>query len=274
MRRILTWLAAAALILGLAAGEPAQAKVYKMTPEERAAALKEKKTQRKKSKKSGKAVPGQDQGGWVEMKPGEKIAKKNRQSKVDELAKAAEKKVKKTTKNKAAQKPEAAAKTDKAATKKKAADAQKAEKASARKLSPAEAKKAEKAEKAAAKKAEKAEKAAAIKAEQTEKAEKAAAKKSEQATGKKSGRVPATHGDRVVGRDFTGERRVPASSTEVRRPAPAATAPAPAPAPVQAPIPAPAPIPSAPQVRHEVQPGPVDAARPVNSDHQAGEGRF
>lgn len=263
MRKILTWLAAAALILGLAAGEPAQAKVYKMTPEERASALKEKKSQRKKSKKSGKPVPGQDQGGWVEMKPGEKIAKKNRQSKVDELANAAEKKVKKTKKSKAATKPEAAGKTAKATTKKKAADAQKTEKPGAKKLSQAEAKKAEKAELAAAKKAAR-----------TEKAEKAAAQKTEQATGKKSGRVPATHGDRVVGRDFTGERRVPASSTEVRRPAPAPAPAAPAPLPLPDPAPAPMSPPAAPQVRQEVQPGPVDAARSVNSDHQAGSGRF
>jgi len=29
-----------------------------------------------------------------------------------------------------------------------------------------------------------------------------------------------------------------------------------------------------PQVRQEVQPGPVDAARPVSTERKAGEGRF
>ncbi len=259
MRRFVIGLVAVALILGLFAGAPAEAKVYKMSPAERAAALKEKKKQRKKAKKSGKPAPGQDQGGWVEVKPGEKIAKKNRASKVDELSKASKSKVKKSKK--------AAEKTSKksAAAKAKADTGGKSGKGAAKK---SDAK---------------------------------AAKAVETASAKKTGRKTATHGDRLVTRDFVGERKVSASSTEVRRavsaptrvPAPAAApaqtlAPAPvapsAPAAVPAPAAAPAPkadglprqdkAPVAPQVRQEVQPGPVDAARPVSTEGKAGEGRF
>ena len=279
MRRIITGLLTAALVFGLAVAEPVQAKVYKMTPEERSAALKEKKTQRKKAKKSGKAAPGHDQGGWVEVKPGEKLAKKNRKSKVDELAKAAEEKGNKNKKNKrdAAPKPGKAAKADKALKDEK---------------KPGKGKKAV-VEDISGKK----DKPGNQSGNQPNKQEK-------QTSAKKSGRKSASYGDRVVGKDYTGERKVSASSTEVRRtapvPAPAPTsAPAATPGPVSAPAPAAAPsatpaaqpkvddlsgysvnrpgqhaAPAVPQVRQEVQPGPVDAARPVGTEHKAGEGRF
>lgn len=283
MRRIMTGLLAAAIILGLAVGQPAEAKVYKMAPEERAAALKEKKAQGKKSKKAGKPAPGHDQGGWVEVKPGEKIAKKNRKSKVDELAKAAEDKGKKSKKSKkdTAETPE---KESPAKTKADKGKKPKAEESAVQKKSAKTGKKTEKAEKPE-------------KPEKTEKAEKA--EKTEKAAAKKTGRKDATHGDRLVGRDFTGERKVSASSTEVRRPVPAPApvqTPAPAPAPVTAPVTAPAPAPASkkaedlsgysvsrpsqekvtlrPEVRQEVQPGPVDASKPVGTERKAGEGRF
>lgn len=284
MRRIMTGLLAAAIVLGLAVGQPAEAKVYKMAPEERAAALKEKKARGKKAKKVGKPAPGHDQGGWVEVKPGEKITKKNRKSKVDELAKAAEDKGKKSKKGKK----DAAETSEKASPAKTKADKgkkSKAEEGAVQKKDATPAKEAKSAK--AGKKAEKPEK--------TEKTDKAAAKK--------AGRKDATHGDRLVGRDFTGERKVSASSTEVRRPAPATSpvqtpaptpAPAAVPAPVSAPVQAPAPaskkaddlsgysvsrpsqekVTLRPEVRQEVQPGPVDAAKPVGTERKAGEGRF
>jgi hypothetical protein len=263
MRRFVIGLVAAALVLGLFAGAPAEAKVYKMSPEERAAALKEKKKQRKTAKKSGKPAPGHDQGGWVEVKPGEKIAKKNRASKVDELSNASKSKVKKS--KKAAEKPP-----------KKSAAAN------------AKADTGRKSRQGAAKKPD-------AKVAETV----------EQAPAKKTGRKTATHGDRLVTRDFVGERKVSASSTEVRRavsaparaPAPEsapgttpAAAPAQTPAPVTTPVTPSAAVaapaskaddlprqdkaPVAPQVRQEVQPGPVDAARPVSTQRKAGEGRF
>ncbi len=281
MRRIITGLLTAALVLGLAVAEPVQAKVYKMSPEERSAALKEKKTQRKKAKKSGKPAPGHDQGGWVEVKPGEKIAKKNRKSKVDELAKAAEEKGKKNKKNKkdAAAKPGKAAKADKALK---------------------DAKKPGKGKKAAVEEISgKKDKPGNQPGNQSNTQEK-------QPTAKKSGRKTASYGDRVVGKDYTGERKVSASSTEVRRTAPVpapASAPSATPTPAAGPTSAPAPssgpaatpapqpkvddlsgysvsrpgqhaAPAVPHVRQEVQPGPVDAARPVGTEHKAGEGRF
>ena len=240
MRKFCSGLLAAALVLGLAAAQPAEAKVYKMSPEERSAALKEKKSQKAKAKKSGKAAPGADQGGWVEVKPGEKIAKKNRQSKVDELAKAAEaksKKGKKSTKQEAAE----AAKPEKKSKKSKAA----AEEAVAEKKSAKKSKTAEQAETKAT---------------------------------KKPGRKTASHGDRVVGSNYTGSK-VSASSTEVRRPA-GSVAPAAQggqddlgsysvsrPGGQDA-------KPAVPEVRHEVQTGPVDASKPIGTEHKTGEGRF
>jgi len=89
MRKMLTGLLAAALTLGLLAAGPAEAKVYKMKPEERAAALKEKKA-RKAKKKAGKATDAAP-GGWVEVKPGAAPERKVKKSaKVDEIAKTAE----------------------------------------------------------------------------------------------------------------------------------------------------------------------------------------
>ena len=78
MRRILTGFLAAVLTLGLLAAGQAEAKVYKMKPEERAAALKEKKARkaRKKAGKDNAAAPG----GWVEVKPGTKPERKARKS--------------------------------------------------------------------------------------------------------------------------------------------------------------------------------------------------
>lgn len=246
MRKFCSGLLAAALVLGLAAAQPAEAKVYKMSPEERSAALKEKKSQKSKAKKSGKAAPGADQGGWVEVKPGEKIAKKNRQSKVDELAKAAEAKSKKGKKS-TKQEPAEAAKPEKKSKKSKAA----AEEAMVEK-------KSAKAEKTAKK---------------SKTAEQAEAKPS-----KKSGRKTASHGDRVVGSNYTGSK-VSASSTEVRRPA-GSVAPAAQggqddlgsysvsrPGGQDA-------KPAVPEVRHEVQTGPVDASKPIGTEHKTGEGRF
>jgi hypothetical protein len=51
-------------------------------------------------------------------------------------------------------------------------------------------------------------------------------------------------------------------------------APAAAPAPKADGLPRQDKAPVAPQVRQEVQPGPVDAARPVSTEGKAGEGRF
>lgn len=259
MRKICTGLLAAALVLGLAVATPAEAKVYKMAPEERAAALKEKKSQKAKSKKSGKAAPGADQGGWVEVKPGDKPVKKNRKSKVDELAKAAEDKGKKSKKSKK-DAAEAPAKTTKA---EKVEKAEKPEKKS--KKSKAVGGEEIVVEKKGAKADKKADK----------KSDAAADKQAETKTTKKSGRKSASHGDRVLGSNYSGSK-VSGSSTEVRRPGGAPT-----PAgqtddlgsySVSRPqIPA---TPVVPEVRHEVQPGPVDASKPLGTEHKTGEGRF
>lgn len=241
MRRFCTGLLAAALTLGLLAAQPAQAKVYKMAPEERAQALKEKKAKRAQARKAGKAAPGQEQGGWVEVKPGEKIAKKNKKSsRVDEIALAAEKKGQKGKKP-AKEAPAAPEKKDKAD------------------------KKAKKGKKAAEE----------IVVEK--KGKKTAAK-----ADKKSGKKSAARGDRLVGSDFGGERKVSATSTEVRRPGATPTGPA-----GQAPTgqaddlnaysvsrPGQDKAPTAPEVRHEVQPGPLDSSKPLGTEPKGGEGRF
>ncbi|HWR03196.1 MAG TPA: hypothetical protein VN419_04170 [Humidesulfovibrio sp.] len=257
MRKICNGLLAAALVLGLAVATPAEAKVYKMAPEERAAALKEKKNQKAKSKKSGKAAPGADQGGWVEVKPGDKPAKKNRKSKVDELAKAAEDKGKKGKKSK----------KDAAEAPAKAAKAEKAEKSE---------KKSKKSKAAGTEEIVVEKKGAKGSAKADKKSDAAADKQAETKATKKSGRKSASHGDRVLGSNYSGSK-VSASSTEVRRPGGA-----PAPAgqsdelgsySVSRPGQAPA-TPAVPEVRHEVQPGPVDAAKPLGTEHKTGEGRF
>jgi len=246
MRKLCNGLLAAALILGLAAVTPAQAKVYKMAPEERAAALKEKKAQKAKSKKSGKVAPGQDQGGWVEVKPGEKPAKKNRKSKVDELAKAAEDKGKKSKKSKK-DAGEAPAK----------AEAPKAEKKSKK------AKAAGTEEIVVEKKG----------AKTSKKSEAKADKQAEPKASKKSGRKSASHGDRAVGNNYSGSK-VSASSTEVRRPGGAPAGGADDLSSYSVSRPGQDKAPAMPEVRQEVQPGPVDAAKPVGTEHKTGEGRF
>jgi len=192
MRRTFMGLLAFALVLGLLAAAPVQAKVYKMSPEERAAALKEKRAKRTKAKKSGKAAPGQDQGGWVEVKPGERIAKKNRMSKVDEIAKAAEKKGEKSgKKSKKKSKAEAdQAVAEKPAKAEKTSKKSKRSKKNAEEAAPEKAEKAEKGEKTA--KAEKAEKSGksgkSSKSGKAEKAEKAETSEKAEKPGKKSKR--------------------------------------------------------------------------------------
>jgi hypothetical protein len=250
---------AAALVLGLLAAEP----------EERAAALKEKRAKRTKAKKAGKPVPGQDQGGWVEVKPGEKPAKKNRKSKVDEIAQAAEQKGKKSKKGK-----------------KDAAEVERPEKKGKKSKKDASEAVAEKPAKKSKKGKKDAEEIVVEKKGRKTKAEKRAEKDeaaSAERTAKKSGRKSrhsASQGDRAVGHDYSGERKVSASSAEVRRPAGSVPAPAAAPAgqaddlssySVSRPGQDKA---VAPEVRQEVQPGPIDTAKPVGTERKAGEGRF
>lgn len=225
MRRIFTGLLTAALALGLLAAGPAEAKVYKMKPEEREAALQEKKN-RKTKKKAGKAV-SEAPGGWVEVKPGDKPARKAKKSaKVDEIAKAAEQKGKK-----------------------------------GKKPGQADVKPAKKPV-----------------VQPEKKAEKKVDKKADKRTGKKA----AAKGDRLVTKSYAGEAKVRGTSTEVRRPDAPAGAPAPArPAddlsgysvsrPGQEKPAAPAAI---PEVRQEIQVGPMDSAKPVGTERKGGEGRF
>ena len=224
MRKLITGVLAAALALGLALAQPAEAKVYKMKPEEREAALKEKKERKARAKKSKKAAE-QAPGGWVEVKPGskkaaaakpEKAEKKSRK-KVDEVAKAAEEKGKKSKHSKKG-------------------------------------------------------KAERVAEEKAAKVTKNSKKKS------RDRNVPAREAFRG---DRTGAH-VSGSSTEVARPAgpnldsysvsrpgyekgaaPATGVQAPAAAPV------------VPEVRHEVQPGPVDSSKPLGTElPKGGEGRF
>jgi hypothetical protein len=256
----------------------------------------------------------------VEVKPSQRIVKKNRRSKVEEFAKKAEAKARKSKKAKSSVS-DAKPAVQKDAKKAEKSAAKKAAKSAARKPAKSDARKAAplkqngKTEKKT--RADVAAKAGSAPVEARKTVDKAA-------TSGKPARGSASRGDRVVGRDYTGEHKVSASSTEVRRavpavPAPAVprpTAPAPAasvpaaprpaaPAPAAprpaAPAPAtsvpaaavparpapaasvpaaavparPAPAaPQAPQVRQEVQPGPLDASKPIGTDHNAGEGRF
>ncbi|PKN06967.1 MAG: hypothetical protein CVU73_14065 [Deltaproteobacteria bacterium HGW-Deltaproteobacteria-8] len=255
MRRIFTGLLACVLTLGLFAAGQAEAKVYKMKPEERAAALKEKKARkaRKKSGKANAAAPG----GWVEVKPGTKPERKARKStKVDEAAK--------TTKA-AEQKGKKGKKSDVVDTK--------PEKKSAKKSD-------EKTDKTSEKKA--------VKASKTGKT-----------SGKRSRKEVAAKGDRLVGKSYTGETKVHSTGIEVRRPnsKPRRAAPAAAPGETPAASSSAAPAgdalsgysvqrpgqekPSAPvapaispEVRQQVQPGPVDSSKPVGTEQKSGEGRF
>ena len=271
MRRLCTGLMAAALVLGLLAVEPLEAKVYKMKPEERAAALKEKKAKGAKAKKAGKAVPGQDQGGWVEVKPGERIAKKNRKAKVDEIAKAAEQKGKKGKKGKKdealAEKPEKKSKKSKKEALETPAEKPEQKGKKAKKDAAEEIVVEKKGKKS---KADKKAKEASARPDKADKADKAEKK------GKKS-RKSASSGDRVVGSSYSGEHKVSASSAEVRRPggAPAAqSAPADDLSNYSVSRPGQEKTAVAPEVRQEVQPGPIDPAKPVGTEHKAGEGRF
>jgi len=254
MRRLCTALLAAALMLGLLAVEPVQAKVYKMKPEERAAALKEKRAKRTKAKKSGTAAPGQGQGGWVEVKPGEGISKKNRKAKVDEIAKAAEQKGKKGKKSK-----------------------HDAQQAAVEKPAKGSSKSVKGAEEIVVEKKGR-------KAKAEGKAEREVEKQTSKRSGKKSGTKAASRGDRAG--SSSGERKVSASSAEVRRPftpsAGASASQGAAPAAghgddlsgYSVSRPGQDKAPAVPEVRHEVQPGPVDTAKPLNTEQKAGEGRF
>ncbi|MDP3425965.1 MAG: hypothetical protein Q8S17_01125 [Humidesulfovibrio sp.] len=274
MRRILTGLLACVLILGLLAAGQAEAKVYKMKPEERAAALKEKKARnaRKKAGKANAAAPG----GWVEVKPGSKPERKVRKSaKVDEAAKVSGQKGQKSQKGRQAA--EAEAKPEKKPD-------QKPEK---------------KSEKKAAKKSEK-------------KIEAKTEAKPARKTGKRERKAVAAKGDQLVTKSYAGETKVRGTGIEVRRAgaktrqaapteAPVASAPATPPAddlsgysvkrpgqdkPTTSGAGSPAASAAgmaagspvgpavAPEVRQTVQPGPVDSAKPVGTEQKAGEGRF
>lgn len=250
MRKLITGVLAAALTLGLLAVEPADAKVYKMKPEERAAALKEKRVRKahaKKSKKAAEEAPG----GWVEVKggskagPSDKKAKKSKRDKAEDRSAVVEKETKKSKKSKrdAAEKPQKVGKGEKLA----------------------------KAEKPA-------------KAEKTTKMSRAEKRKSKN-------RNVST---REAFRDSERGGSVRASSTEVRRPG-GSTGTRPSgtqgndldaysvsrpgydkgqPSGVPAATPA-SPAPTVPEVRHEVQPGPLDSSKPLGSQPpQGGEGRF
>lgn len=215
MRKLLTCVLAAALALGLAVAQPADAKVYKMKPEERAAALKEKKARKARAKKSKKAAE-EPNGGWVEVKPGSKRA---------------------------------------------AAAPEKKEKASRKKAG-------EETKPASAKSKKKSKKAKTVRA-----AEEKAAKITKSSKRKSRDRnVPAREafrGDRT-GASVAGssaEVSKPAGpnldSYSVSRPGYEKGAQAPAAAPV------------VPEVRHEVQPGPVDSSKPLSTEMpKGGEGRF
>jgi len=289
MRRFCTGLLAALLALGLVAAQPAAAKVYKMDPAERAAALKEKKAKRHKAKKAGKAEPGQDQGGWVEVKPGEQVAKRSRKAKAAEAMEPTKKKSRKHKKA-AEETPQAESKPAKAEKKSRKAKTEEVAEPSTKKSrkhkkaaaeeTPQVERKSAKAEKKS-RKADKVEKVEKV--QKTGKAEKVEAK-AEKRSGKKS-RRSASRGDRVIGNGYSGEQKVSASSAEVRRPAddlsaysvsrpgqhqqkaaPAAQTPA-----AQTPAPQ---APAAPEVRKEVQPGPLDTSTPVGTEQKTGEGRF
>ncbi|MBU1039595.1 MAG: hypothetical protein KKF77_00665 [Proteobacteria bacterium] len=253
MRRILTGLLACVLTLGLLAAGQAEAKVYKMKPEERAAALKEKKARkaRKKAGKTNAAAPG----GWVEVKPGSKPERKVRKSaKVDEAA--AEKKGRKSKKS-----AEAEAKPEKKA-------GQKSEKKS-------EKKSGKKGVEKAASKTEK---------KSGKRSRKEAAAKGDRLVTKSYAGETKVRGEGIEVRR-TGAKTRHAAPAE----APAASTPATPPGddlsgysvkrpgqdkPVGAAAGSGVPPAVAPEVRQPVQPGPVDSAKPVGTEQKAGEGRF
>lgn len=242
MSRILTGLLACVLTLGLLAAGQAEAKVYKMKPEERAAALKEKKARkaRKKAGKSNAEAPG----GWVEVKPGSKPERKARKSaKVDEVAAAAEKKGKKAKKAEVAAQPEK--KSGKKAVKK------------------SEKKSDNKGDKKLGKRSRK----------------EAAAKGDRLVTKSYSGETKVrSEGIEVRRSGAKAHRAAPASAAPAETPAAAPAAPAgddlgsySVKRPGQE---KPAATTVAPEVRQQVQPGPADTAKPVGTEQKTGEGRF
>lgn len=241
MRRIFTGLLAAVLTLGLLAAGQAEAKVYKMKPEERAAALKEKKD-RKAKKKAGKGVAAAP-GGWVEVKPGTKPERKARKStKVDEVAKAAELKGQKGQKGK--QPAEAGARSEKKSVKK--TD----KKADGKVGTVGRKKAAAKGDRLVTKSYAGETKVHGAGIEVRRPGDKAR----RTAPGAAADAPAAAPG----GDDLSGY--------SVKRPGqdkPAAPAGSAAPAPALA-----------PEVRQPIQPGPADAAKPVGTEQKAGEGRF
>lgn len=282
MRQLFTGLIAAALALGLVLAEPADAKVYKMKPEERAAALKEKKARKAQAKKSKKAAEDAP-GGWVEVKgSGAGSAKQSKK------AKAEKQKPEKAEKPAKLEKSAKAEKLDKKSKKSKAAETAQA---SDTKMSDVKEKKGKKTKKERAEEARAAKDAKAAKAEAPGKAAKLSKADKRKS---KNRNVSTSEAFRDSGRGTS----VRASSTEVRRsgtatPAgpnldaysvsrpgyekgqgttstPGATAPG-----VSVPGSAPAtPAAVVPEVRHEVQPGPLDSSTPLGSTPKGGEGRF
>ncbi len=250
MRRILTGFLAAVLTLGLLAAGQAEAKVYKMKPEERAAALKEKKARkaRRKAGKDNAAAPG----GWVEVKPGTKPERKARKSAtVDEDARVGQK-GKKARKNL-----EADARPEKKSEKKSGKTSKKAETAAERKTGKLERKQA------------------AARGDRTVGKSYAGANKvpgtgiEVRRTGGKARRKGSAASHTEASATSAASSAAPAgddlSSYSVLRPGQEKQA---APA-------APAATPSvAPEVRQQVQPGPADSAKPVGTGQKAGEGRF
>ena len=237
MRRLLKGLLAVTLVLGFLAAGPAEAKVYKMKPEERAAALKEKKA-RKARKKAGKAT-AEAPGGWVEVKPGAKPERKaKRSAKVDDIAKAAEKKGNAAKKGKKAAEVEVkpARKSDK-----------KADAVEKKSVKNAEAKADGKAGKRSRKKA---------------------AAKGDRLVGKAYSGETMVRGTSTEVRRASAPAAAPAgddlNAYSVNRPGPEKPAAPAAPA-------APAVV---PEVRQEIQTGPADTAKPVGTERKGGEGRF
>ena len=251
MRRILTGLLAAVLTLGLLAAGQAEAKVYKMKPEERAAALKEKKT-RKANKKAGRpnaAAPG----GWVEVKPGTNPERKARKSaKVDEVAKAAEKKGQKGRKAAVAEaKPEkkTAAKADNRTEKKSGKSARKKSAAKGDRL--------------------------VTKAYSGETKVQGAGIEVRRPGAKP--RPAAASPDTLSAPSSAAPAGDDLSGYSVKRPGqdkPSAPAVGPAAGSTAGSTAAPAAPTVAPEVRQPVQPGPVDSSKPVGTEQKAGEGRF
>jgi len=255
MRKLITGVLAAALTLGLLAVEPADAKVYKMKPEERAAALKEKRARKahaKKSKKAAEDAPG----GWVEVKGGSKSAvshdkkvKKSKRDKAEERSDVVEKETKKSKKSKKdkAEKSEKISKSEKTSqhdTVSKSKKSKKAEKTT--KMSRAERRKAKNRNVSTRDAFRDSERGTSVRASSAE---------VRRPAGSTAARPSGTQGHDLdaysVSRPGMDKSQAGASGAS---PAPAATV---------------------PEVRHEVQPGPLDSSKPLGSQPtQGGEGRF